>query len=91
LEINRKQIVFAMNRYDKRIGITPEKVGDSFRHEISAVIPVDERVVVPAINRGVPFMLGNRSQPIARSFLSLAENVRQRIAELSAAAEESTR
>ena len=88
LSVPRRQILFVMNKFDKRIGITPEKVGESFKHEIIAVLPVDERVVVPAINRGVPFMLGNRSQPIARSMMSLAESVRQRISELSTQADE---
>jgi pilus assembly protein CpaE len=83
LKINRNRLIFAMNRFDKRIGITPEKISESFKQEISAVIPVDERVVVPSINRGVPFMLGDRSRPIAKSFLSLAEIVRQRLSELA--------
>jgi pilus assembly protein CpaE len=83
LKINRKRILFVMNRFDKRIGITPEKVSDSFKQEIVTIIPVDERIVIPSINRGVPFMLGDRSRPIAKSFLQLAEMVRQRLLELS--------
>lgn len=83
LKINRKRVLFVMNRYDKRIGITPEKIGESFKHEIVAVIPADERVVLPAINRGIPFMLGDRSRPIARSVLGLAEAVRQRLTSIA--------
>jgi pilus assembly protein CpaE len=83
MKINRKRILFVMNRFDKRIGITPEKVSDSFKQEIVTIIPVDERIVIPSINRGVPFMLGDRSRPIAKSFLQLAELVRQRLLELS--------
>jgi pilus assembly protein CpaE len=73
LGIKRKQILFVMNRFDKRIGITPEKVGESFKQEVAAVIPFEDRVVVPSVNRGVPFMLGDRTRPIARSMLMLAE------------------
>lgn len=87
LGIDRKKILFVMNRFDKRVGIMPEKVSDSFKHEIVAVIPNDERAVVPSINRGVPFMLGDQSRPIAKSITSLAEVMRQHIADLS---EEST-
>ena len=83
LKIQRKRILFVMNRFDKRIGIMPEKIAESFKHEILAVLPADERVVVPSINRGVPFMLGDRSKPISRSFLSLAEVVRQRLSSLA--------
>lgn len=83
LKIQRKRILFAMNRHDKRIGITPEKISESFKHEIVAVLPFDDRVVVPSINRGVPFMMGDRSRPLSRSFISLAEVVRQRLSEVS--------
>lgn len=83
LKIQRQRILFVVNRYDKRIGILPEKIGESFKHEVSAVIPFDDRVVVPSINRGVPFMTGDRSRPIARSIISLADAIRQRIKELS--------
>lgn len=87
LKIPRQRIIFAVNRYDKRIGILPEKIGESFKHEVSAVIPFDDRVVVPSINRGVPFMTGDRSRPISKSILLLADAVRQRIKELSLDAE----
>ena len=82
LGIERRRILFVMNRFDKRIGITPEKIGESFKQEIVAVIPLDERTVVPAVNRGVPFVLGDKSKPVARGILSLTEVVRQRLAQI---------
>ena len=85
LKISRKRIVFVMNRFDKRISITPEKIGESFKHPISAVLPLEERVVIPSINRGRPFMLDDKSRPVSRAMLSLAEVVRQRLAELAEA------
>ena len=85
LKINRKRILFVMNRFDRRIGITPEKVGDSFKHAIAAVLPLEERVVIPSVNRGRPFILDDKSRPISRAVLSLAEVVRQRISELAEA------
>ena len=80
--IDRNNIIFAMNRYDKRIAITPEKVGENLRQQIVVVLPSDERSVVPSVNRGVPFVLGSkgRSSPISKSIFELAEIVRQRIA-----------
>ena len=78
--IERERIVFTMNRFDKRIAITPERVGDNLKQRVAAVIPLDERVVVPAVNRGVPFILDNKTQPAARGILSLAESVRETLA-----------
>jgi pilus assembly protein CpaE len=83
LNLQRQRILFVVNRFDKRIGILPEKIGESFKHEVAAVIPFDERVVVPSINRGVPFMIGDRSRPIAKSILALADMTRQKLKEVS--------
>lgn len=80
LGIERERIVFAMNRFDKRIGITPERVGDNLKQPVAATIPLDEKIVVPAANRGIPFILENRAQPAGRGILSLAESVRETLA-----------
>jgi len=82
LGIERERVVFTMNRFDKRIAITPERVGDNLKQKVAAVIPLDERVVVPAVNRGVPFILDNKTQPSARGILSLAESVRESLASI---------
>lgn len=82
--VNKERIVFAMNRYDKRISISPERVSENLKHEIAAIIPFDEKIAITAVNRGVPFMLDNKSQPIGRGILSLAEAVRARITALDA-------
>lgn len=84
LGIQRERIVFAMNRYDKRITITPERIAENLKQEVAAVIPLDERVVIPAVNRGVPFILENKAQPSARGIFVLAERVRSALAALEA-------
>jgi pilus assembly protein CpaE len=79
MNVNKDHIVFAMNRYDRRIPITPEKVSENLKHEVSASIPLDEKLVITSVNRGVPFMLEHRAQPVAKGILSLAEVVRTRL------------
>jgi pilus assembly protein CpaE len=80
--VEREHIVFTMNKFDKRIAITPEKISENLKQEIKAVIPLDERVVIPSVNRGVPFMLDNKAQPVGRGIFSLAEAVRTQLAAL---------
>jgi pilus assembly protein CpaE len=82
LDIHRDRVLFILNRYDKRIAITPEAIGENLKHDVSTVLPLDEKVVVPSVNRGVPFVISSKSKPISRSILELAEDVRQRISEL---------
>jgi len=80
----RSRVCFVMNKYDKRISITPEKVGENLKQAIVGVIPLDERVVIPSVNRGVPFMIDNKTQPSARAVFSLAEAIRKQIKTLDA-------
>jgi pilus assembly protein CpaE len=77
--INKERIVFAMNRYDNKLAITPERVSENLKHEITNRIPFDDKVVNKSVNRGVPFMLDNKSQPVGRGIFSLAETVRARL------------
>jgi len=80
LGVGRERILFVMNRFDKKINITPERVAENLKQEVALTIPLDDVTAIKAVNRGVPFALDNKSQPIARGVLSLAENVRARIA-----------
>jgi hypothetical protein len=52
--------------------------------QVAAVLPLESGVVIPSINRGLPFMLQKDllSRPIARSTLDMIEAVRQRITRL---------
>lgn len=79
LNISRDRLLFVMNKHDKRIGIKPEKVSENFKQELKIVIPFEEKIVLPSINRGIPFMLGEKSKPITRSFFSLTEAVRKQL------------
>jgi pilus assembly protein CpaE len=78
--VERQRVLFAMNRYDKRISITPERVAENLKQEVSSVIPLDEATVMKAVNRGIPFVLESRNQPASRGIFSLAESVRARVA-----------
>ena len=57
-----------------------ERVGDNLKQPVKAVIPLDDKVVVPAANRGVPFIMENKTQPSGRGILALAESVRDAFA-----------
>jgi pilus assembly protein CpaE len=87
LGFDRKRIIFVMNKFDKRIGITPEKVSENLKQEITSIIPYEERVIV-SVNRGIPFLLVDKSRPISRSILSLAEVIKQRISDIETQVED---
>ncbi len=88
LKLDRRRIVTVMNQYNHRLKIDPAKVGQTLQNEIVATIPLDANVVVPSINRGVPFMLQNeaRSSEVGKSMRTLTESVRRLSLEPSLAA-----
>lgn len=79
LSIPLDKVAFVMNKFDKRIAITSEKIGENLKQEVVAVIPLDERTVIQAVNRGVPFMIDNKTQPAARGIYTLTEALRARL------------
>jgi pilus assembly protein CpaE len=79
LNISLTKIAFVVNRFDKRIAITPEKIAENLKQEVLAVIPLDERTVITSVNRGVPFMLDNKTQPAAKGIYALAEALRAKL------------
>ena len=85
--IDRERVLFVLNKYDKRIAITPESIGENLRKEISVIIPADERAVLPSVNRGSPFVMGDKKRPIVRAVLTLAESVRHQLVEFEDAHE----
>jgi len=85
--VGRERILFTMNRFDKRINITPERVAENLKQEVSSVIPLDEQTVTKAVNRGIPFVIDSKNQPATRGIFSLAEGVRARVAALESSGE----
>jgi len=89
--VQRSRICFIVNKLDKRIGITPEKIGENLKQPVEALIPLDEKIVIPSVNRGVPFVLDNKAQPCAKAVFSLAEIIRIRLAKMETGDEKPAR
>jgi len=79
LSIPVDKVALVLNKYDKRIAILPEKIGENLKQPVIAVIPLDEKTVIPSVNRGVPFMIDNKTQPAARGIYTLVEALRARL------------
>jgi pilus assembly protein CpaE len=83
LGISKQKIILVMNRFDRQIAITPDKVGHNLGHKVACVLFEDREVVVPGVNRGIPFMLGEgKSKEIGKGILELVGKVREAISQL---------
>jgi pilus assembly protein CpaE len=78
-QIGRARVICIMNKNDKRISLLPERVGESLKQDIVAVIPLEEKIVVNSVNSGVPFMVDNKIQPIGKAISGLVETIKEKI------------
>jgi pilus assembly protein CpaE len=83
LNLTPQKTVLIMNRMDKRFGISAEKVADLLKQPILAQIPLDDRVVPLSTNNGEPFILQDRTKPVARAILEMAQAIKTRLAEIA--------
>ncbi|NTW44181.1 MAG: hypothetical protein HGB14_07050 [Anaerolineaceae bacterium] len=79
--INRKRILFVVNRFDKRISISGDRIGESLRQPVEVIIPFEDRVVTSSINRGTPFIIENKMAPISRSIFAVIDKIKFKLAE----------
>jgi pilus assembly protein CpaE len=79
LEFPKEDILFVLNKTDRRSGITAEAVSENLKHSVEGEIPLDDRTVATSVNRGEPLLLGDRSRPIAKHVLDLLATVKQRL------------
>jgi pilus assembly protein CpaE len=79
LEFPRENILFVLNKTDRRTGITAEAVSENLKHPVGGEIPSDERVVANSVNRGIPLLLGDKSRPIVKDLLDLLAVVKERL------------
>ena len=78
--ISRQRILFIMNNFDKRIGITPERVAENLKQEVKLAIPFDEKLLVKSsINKGTPLLVENKAHPVSRGILQLAHHIREQL------------
>jgi pilus assembly protein CpaE len=85
LNLTPQKIILIMNRMDKRYGISAEKVADLLKQPIVSQIPLDDRVVPLSTNNGEPFLLQDRTKPVARAILEMAQAIKARLAEIAQA------
>jgi len=85
LHIPRQRLLFVMNRYDRLIALSPEKVGENLKQEMACVIPSDFRTAIKSENQGNPFILTNPEEPLSKAIFQLSDQVKDRLNTLSTA------
>ena len=73
--LNKDRFRLVISRFSDKINITPERISQNFKQEISSVIPFDYAVVAPSTNQGAPFMMDKKlkGRPIFKAVSDLAK------------------
>lgn len=79
LEFPTQNVCFVLNKMDRKGGISSEAVAENLKHQVEAVIPLDEKTVTASINKGVPLLLSDRSGPQARAIIQLMGTIKERL------------
>jgi len=80
--ISRHQIVLVLNQFDKRRRITPERIEEISDQKVDVSIPLDDKYVIRAMERGTPFVLQVKSAPVSKAIFLLASRIKKRLASM---------
>lgn len=83
LHINRQRLIHVLNRYDRMIALSPEKIGDNLKQEVALLVPADPKIALRSENQGAPFILTARDEPLGKAVVELGNLVRTRLDELA--------
>lgn len=79
LKVPREKILMVMNKYDKRISITAEKVAENLKMALPVSIVLDEKTVLTSVNRGVPFTQEPNQELVTQQVTKLAEVIIEKL------------
>lgn len=84
LGVGAERLIFTLNRYNSKAGVSPERLGESLKQPVAVTVPEDGRVPV-AISRGVPLVTQGKRYPFVDGVLRLKEVIRERISQMEEA------
>jgi len=83
LGFDPEKILFILNFYDRRSGISPERISESLHQEIVLALPLDEKYELrEAVKRGVPLMMQSRSHIFSKNIFLISNKIQEKISQL---------
>ena len=80
LGYNPKNLVFLLNFFDRKGGISPERISESLNMEIFMALPLDDKTTLrDAVKRGVPVMVDNQAHIFSKNIYLLAGKLQELI------------
>ncbi|MCD4753912.1 MAG: response regulator [Anaerolineaceae bacterium] len=82
LGFDPEKILFILNFYDRRSGISPERISESLHQEIVLALPLDEKYELrEAVKRGVPLMMQSQSHIFSKNIFLITNKIQEKISQ----------
>ena len=75
LKYGDDKVHIVLNRANSAGGLSVQQVEKSLNLKFYATIPSDGKTVLPSINHGIPFVLGNHQSTVAQTVFQLAQKL----------------
>ena len=82
LDVMRKSLMYPeekmkviLNRSDSKSGISPGDIEKLIKKKIDYMVPSDGNVVVPAVNRGIPAVVGCPRSKFSKAVVEISEDI----------------
>jgi pilus assembly protein CpaE len=83
LGYNPRKVVFVLNLYDRKSGISLERISESLSMEIFMALPLDDKLVLrEAVKRGIPVMVDNQAHIFSKNIYVLSTKLQERITQM---------
>lgn len=77
LKYPASKTILLLNKYDGRGGINARDIEGNIKHSVVGSVPRDDRATSAALNRGVPFVISQKSAGVSQALFALARIVRR--------------
>ncbi len=75
LEYPPDKTAFILSKYDSHATVSAREIEANIKQVVTGVVPRDDKVAAWGLNRGIPFVLTHRSNPIGQAMFSLAKHL----------------
>lgn len=75
LHYEADKIKLVVNRSNTELGVTVDDLEASLKYPVSWNLPSDGKTVLTAVNKGIPFVMGEAKTPIAEAFDKMARQL----------------
>lgn len=76
LDYRPSKILLLLNKYDSKSGINPRDVEGNIKHQVTGLVPRDDKATTLALTRGIPVILTQRGIPFSQAMMGLARMLR---------------